>query len=132
MAISNVQTEIGDNMSKLAPKDFMDKVKEVLGDRDDDLALSFLEDCKDTITEEKNDWKEKYETVVKEKEELDKSWRTKYKERFYSSDNPSQDNDKDKEKDKGKKDPFDTRSDAQREAEETTIDSLFTENTEKE
>lgn len=108
----------------------MEKVKSILGDRDDDEALSFLEDCKDTITVEKDEYKEKYETAVKEKEELDKSWRAKYKERFYSADNPSnEDKDKDKEKDK-RVDPFDNRSDKEREAEETTIDSLFTEVTE--
>ena len=119
-------------MAKLTQKEFMDKVKSIIGDRDDDEVLSFLEDCKDTITAEKDEYKEKYEAAVKEKEELDKSWRTKYKERFYSADDPSnEDKDKDKDKDKDRhKDPFDTRSDKQREAEETTIDSLFTEVTE--
>ena len=116
-------------MSKLTAKEFMEKAKLILGDRDDDDALAFLEDCKDTITSEDDDYKIKYETVLKEKEELDKSWRTKYKERFYSDDNPSKEN----EKDKGNqtKDPFDNRSDAQIEAENTTIDSLFTESEDK-
>lgn len=114
-------------MAKLTQKEFMDKVKAIIGDRDDDEVLSFLEDCKDTITAEKDEYKEKYEALLKEKDELDKSWRTKYKERFYSADNPSnEDKDKDKDNDKHK-DPFDTRTDKQREAEETTIDSLFTE-----
>lgn len=114
-------------MARLTQKEFMDKVKAIIGDRDDDEVLSFLEDCKDTITADKDEYKEKYETAVKEKEELDKSWRAKYKERFYSADDPSNE-DKDKDKDKGKHtDPFDTRSEEQRKAEETTIDSLFTE-----
>lgn len=113
-------------MAKLEQKAFMEKVKAIIGDRDDDEALSFLEDCKDTITAEKDDYKEKYEQLLNEKEELDKSWRTKYKERFYSADNPPQD--KDKDKDKGThNDPFDTRSEEQHKAEETTIDSLFSE-----
>lgn len=73
-------------MARLTPTDFMNKVKAIIGDRDDDEALSFLEDCKDTITEDETDWKKKYDDVVKEKEDLDKEWRTKYKERFYSSD----------------------------------------------
>ena len=103
----------------------MDKVKEYIGDRDDDATLSFLEDCKDTITEDKDEYKEKYEQAVKEKEELDKSWRAKYKERFYSSDDlPSKDNDKDK--DKGK-DLFTDKTEDQLKAENTTIDSLFSE-----
>ena len=110
---------------KLEAKDFMDKVKNILGDRDDDEALSFLEDCKDTITSDKDDYKEKYETLLQEKEDLDKAWRTKYKERFYSDDNPS----KEQEKGKGevKREPFDNRSDEQIKAENTTIDSLFAE-----
>lgn len=109
-------------MAKLSQNEFMDKVKALIGDRDDDEALSFLEDCKDTITDSKDEYKEKYEAVVKEKEELDKQWRTKYKERFYQSDDQA---DK-KEKDKGKeKDLFTDKTDAQLEAENTTIDSLF-------
>lgn len=110
---------------KLEAKEFMDKVKAILGDRDDDEALSFLEDCKDTITSEPDDYKAKYETLVKEKDELDKAWRTKYKERFYSDDNPSKG--KENEKEEEKRNPFDNRSDAQIKAENTTIDSLFKE-----
>ena len=110
---------------KLEAKEFMEKVKVILGDRDDDEALSFLEDCKDTITSEKDDYKAKYEAVVKEKEDLDKEWRTKYKERFYSDDNPS--NEQEKGKGEVKREPFDNRSDEQIRAENTTIESLFKE-----
>ena len=110
-------------MSKLSRDDFMNKVKSIIGDRDDDEALAFIEDCNDTITEDKDDWKAKYEEAIKEKEELDKSWRAKYKERFYSSDtNTHKDNDKDKDIDS----LLDNRSDEQKKAEATTIDSLFT------
>lgn len=102
----------------------MKKVQTMLGDRDDDEALLFLEDCKDTITAEKDDYKEKYEKAVKEKEELDKIWRTKYKERFYSTDtNINNDNDNN---DNTKKDPnFDTRSEEEKKAETITITDLF-------
>lgn len=116
-------------MAKLSKKDFMEKVKAVLGDRDDDDALSFLEDCNDTITENADPYKEKYEAAVKEKEELDKQWRTKYKERFYSSDDPSN---KDKEKDKDKHtDPFDQRTEEEKKAESISIDDLFSESEDK-
>lgn len=115
---------------KLTPKDFMAKASAIIGDRTDDEALSFLEDCKDTITEDKDDYKEKYEAAVKEKEELDKQWRTKYKERFYSSDDQPQD--KDKDKGNGNKNPmFSDKSEAQITAENTTINSLFSEEGEK-
>ena len=115
-------------MAKLSAKDFMEKAKNIIGDRTDDDALAFLEDCKDTITEEKDDWKEKYETVVKEKEELDKQWRTKYRDRFYSSDTNLDEN-KDKDKDT-KHDPFDNRSDAEKQAEQISINDLFKESEE--
>lgn len=108
-------------MAKLTKNEFMDKVKALIGDRDDDEVLSFLEDCNDTITDSKDEYKEKYDQLLKEKEELDKSWRTKYKERFYQSDDQAN-KDKDKEKDK---DLFTDKTDKQLEAENTTIDSLF-------
>lgn len=109
---------------KLTPDDFMKKVQTMLGDRDDDEALSFLEDCKDTITADNIDYKEKYETAVKDKENLDKEWRTKYKERFYSADtNINKDKDKNDNTDK---DPnFDDRTDEQKRAETITYDDLF-------
>lgn len=71
-------------MAKLTQTEFMNKVKSIIGDRTDDEAISFLEDCKDTIEGDKDDWKTKYDTVVKEKEELDKQWREKYTNTFFS------------------------------------------------
>lgn len=72
-------------MARLTQTEFMAKLKTIIGDRTDDEAISFIEDCKDTISEEKDDWKAKYDDLVKEKEELDKTWRQKYTERFFSS-----------------------------------------------
>ena len=114
-------------MAKLTPNDFMKAVQGILGDRTDDDALKFLEDCKDTITEDKNDYKTMYEAEVEAKKKLDDEWRTKYKERFYSSDT-NINNDKDKgNQDNTNKDPnFDTRSDELKKAESITIDDLFT------
>ena len=71
-------------MAKLTQTEFMTKVKAIIGDRTDDEAISFLEDCKDTIEGDKDDWKSKYDTVVREKEELDKQWREKYTNTFFS------------------------------------------------
>ena len=71
-------------MAKLTRADFMAKVKTVIGDRTDDEAISFLEDCKDTIEGDKDDWKAKYDEAVKAKEELDKQWREKYTNTFFS------------------------------------------------
>lgn len=79
-------------MARLSNTEFMDKLKNILGDRTDDEALSFIEDCKDTIAGDKDDWKQKYDDVVKEKEELDKTWRRKYADRFFSPDSHNDDN----------------------------------------
>lgn len=108
-------------MAKLNADEFMNSVKAIVGDRDDDEALKFIEDCRDTITDEKDDWKAKYDAVVKEKEELDKSWRTKYKNTFYSSE-PISDKDKDINEHNN---PLDTRTEEERKAESIKIDDLF-------
>lgn len=110
-------------MAKLNVDEFMNSVKSIIGDRDDDEALKFIEDCKDTITVEKDDWKAKYDAVVKEKEDLDKSWRAKYKERFYSTEPISNEsNTKDINEHTN---IFDTRSEEERKAESIKIDDLF-------
>lgn len=110
-------------MAKLSSEEFMNSVKAIIGDRDDDEALKFIEDCKDTITGEHNDWKAKYDEAVKEKEDLDKSWRAKYKERFYSSDtNINENNPKDNNEHNT---ILDTRTDEEKKAESITINDLF-------
>lgn len=110
-------------MAKLNADEFMNSVKAIVGDRDDDEALKFIEDCRDTITDEKDDWKAKYDAVVKEKEELDKSWRTKYKNTFYSSE-PISNNDNNANINEHNN-LFDTRTEEERKAESIKIDDLF-------
>ena len=113
-------------MAKLKPEEFMKAVQTIIGDRTDDDALKFLEDCKDTITEDKNDYKAMYDAEVEAKKQLDDEWRTKYKERFYSSDtNINNDNNKDNQDNTNKDPNFDTRSEELKRAESITIDDLF-------
>ena len=78
-------------MAKLTKKEFMEKVNLIVGDRTDDEALSFIEDCKDTFSSDGDDWKAKYEAEVQAKEELDKTWRQKYKDAFFAEDDSSHD-----------------------------------------
>lgn len=111
-------------MAKLKPEEFMKAVQTIIGDRTDDDALKFLEDCKDTITEDKNDYKTMYEAEVEAKKKLDDEWRTKYKERFYSSDT-NINNNKDNQDNTNKDPNFDTRSEELKKAESITIDDLF-------
>ena len=87
-------------MARLKPDEFMSKLKTFIGDRTDDEAISFIEDCKDTITDDKDDWKTKYDTLLIEKENLDKEWRKKYTDRFFSSDNSHNETDTHENNDK--------------------------------
>ena len=111
-------------MAKLTNKELIESFKKFIGDRTDDDAIKMLEDFTDTITDDGEDWKSKYEQKEEELKMLDESWRTKYKNRFYSSDtNIDKNNDKN---DNTNKDPnFDTRSEEEKKAESITIDDLF-------
>lgn len=118
-------------MAILTQKEFMTKLKNIIGDRTDDEAISFIEDCKDTITEDKDDWKSKYDDLVEEKDELDKTWRQKYTDRFFSSDSHN-DDDKDKHENNkktnpasGKTDELDENEQKIEQAEKIRFDDLF-------
>lgn len=71
-------------MAVLGKEEIMNRLKELVGEDTSDDTLKLFEDVSDTMDEltSKNDngedWKEKYET-------LDKEWRAKYRERFFSS-----------------------------------------------
>lgn len=111
-------------MAKLDATEFMKAVQSIVGDRTDDEALKFLEDAKDTITSEHDDYKAKYEAEIEAKKKLDEEWRAKYKARFYSSEDDTNIN-KDNQDNTNKDPNFDTRSDAEKLAESITIDDLF-------
>ena len=113
-------------MSKLSKDEFMKAVQGIIGDRTDDDALKFLEDVKDTITSEHDDFKAKYEAEVEAKKKLDEEWRAKYKARFYSSEDDANINNTTNNQDNTHNDPnFDTRSEAEKLAATITIDDLF-------
>ena len=61
-------------------EEIIKRVSDILGDRNDDDAIAFVEDLSDTLedyeTRTGEDWKTKYE-------ENDKAWRDKYKARFF-------------------------------------------------
>ena len=76
-------------MAILTQKEFMEKLNKIIGDRTDDEALGFIEDCKDTIGSDGDEWKQKYDEQVAANAELEKSWREKYKARFFATDDTS-------------------------------------------
>ena len=73
-------------MAVLSKEEFMNRLQERIGEDTSDEAMTFIEDMTDTFNDMEtrssgnNDeqWKQKYD-------ELDKSWRKKYKDRFFNS-----------------------------------------------
>ena len=78
-------------MSVKSKEDLLNGAKAIFGESETDEVLEFLGDVTDTLGDyenrvnDKEDWKTKYE-------ENDSSWRKKYKERFFSSNENEPDN----------------------------------------
>ena len=70
-------------MSILSSEELRNSLRTFIGENNSDEALALIENTEDTITNyenmiaDKTDWKQKFE-------ENDKTWREKYKARFYS------------------------------------------------
>ena len=73
-------------MPVLSKEDFLQRLQSRIGEDTSDEALQFLEDMSDTYNDfesrtantDSDEWKTKYE-------ELDQSWRQRYKERFLNT-----------------------------------------------
>ena len=100
-------------MPVLSREDFLANIRGRVGEDTSDEAMKFIEDMTDTYddlvskTSDKENWKAKYE-------ENDKAWRTKYRDRFFSSENTSPNEAKSEQIE-----------DVQSDGEETTFDDLF-------
>lgn len=96
--------------------EIMEAIRARLGDDTSDDALAIIEDINDTFgdyeTRTGDDWKSKYD-------ELDASWRKRYRDRFFQS--PG---DKDTDRDKG---VGDNEEDLKDEGKEKSFEELFTE-----
>lgn len=116
-------------MAKRTKEELMNQAKAIIGDNTDDNVLAFLEDLTDTISEGENiDYKEKYEAEVKAKEDLDKTWRSKYTERFFSPDVTHNDNTNTNPANVNKdKDPSDIEDEKLEHANKVTFNDLFKE-----
>ena len=55
---------------------------EIIGDRNDDTVLNFIEDISDTIADGNTDYKVKYEQEVQRCQQIEDDWRKRYRERF--------------------------------------------------
>ena len=102
-------------MAVLSREDFLSRIQGKIGEDTSDEAMQFIEDMTDTFdslvnsSNDKEDWKAKYE-------ENDKTWREKYKARFFSSETPSPSGGK-----------FTQEDEPQDNGEQTTFEDLFTE-----
>lgn len=72
-------------MAVLSKEEFMSRLQKRIGEDTSDEAMTFIEDMTDTFNDMEtrssgndSEWKQKYE-------ELDKTWRKKYKDRFFNS-----------------------------------------------
>lgn len=107
-------------MPKLTRDELFEKAKSILGDNVGDDALSFLEDLADTLTEPDTrretdeDWQRKYD-------ELDKSWRQRYRDRFFGKADSKEDEDS----------VYKADEDEKTESVEISIDDLFEEREDK-
>lgn len=84
----------------LSREDFMNRLSERIGEDNSDETLSFIEDVTDTLNDyeervgsnDETEWKQKYN-------ELDASWRKKYRERFFSTGTDAEEVKEEQEKD---------------------------------
>lgn len=101
-------------MAVRSKDELMDRVNSILGDRTDDDALNFMGDIKDTFESLSNHegmyTKEQYD-------DLDASWRQKYKDRFFKGSANDDENFKDNSNSNSNKEKTD--------AESITIEDLF-------
>lgn len=79
-------------MSVLNKDDFLSRLQERIGDDTSDEAMAFLEDMTDTFndfeTRSSGSNDEQWQTKL---DELDRSWREKYKARFFNTETTPED-----------------------------------------
>lgn len=73
---------------KLTREELLEKVKNYVGERNDDVSLELIEDISDSFVDtESAEDTEKIKTEYEAKiADLDSEWREKYKARFFSKD----------------------------------------------
>ena len=68
---------------KLTREALLEKIKEFIGDRTDDAAISLLEDVSDSVGEaDVSEYEKRIADLESEKDALELSWRKKYIDRF--------------------------------------------------
>lgn len=119
-------------MAKLTMDELKASLKTLIGDNTDDASIKFLEDFNDTISDAGSDngdgdWKKKYDDLLKDKEELDKAWRKRYTDRFFSAEDSHTDNKNENKNDNPADNAHKTTEeiDKEEEANKVRFDDLF-------
>lgn len=79
-------------MAKLNREQFLEAIKARIGDDTSDLAMQFVEDMTDTFdgfatdsnSQRISELEQQLTDAKTEKDDLDKSWRQRYRDRFFS------------------------------------------------
>lgn len=79
-------------MAVYKKQEFMDALKALVGDKNDDDTLAVIQNFSETYdsftSEENEDWKSKYDELKTESDnkykELDTNWRNKYRDTFFT------------------------------------------------
>lgn len=103
-------------MAVVTRDELMERIRSRIGEDTSDEALALIEDFTDTFTDFETrtgeDWKSKYD-------ELDKTWREKYKARFFQKPDDKETTPEDVKED--------NEEDSKDESKEKSFDELFTE-----
>ena len=110
----------------LTKDEFMEQLKNIIGDKDDDATLAFIENCNDTLDgNDSNEWQKKYNEAIEQKDTLEKEWRKKYRDRFFSNSDDDENNNKNNPASKAHEE--DDETDLEEQAKSVRFDDLFSE-----
>jgi hypothetical protein len=90
----------------------LEELKTVLGERTDDDALKLIERVSEIETSDVEELKARINALEKERDDLDETWRARYRDRFFEDVETKKKKEKDDEEEKAK---------------EITVDKLFKE-----
>lgn len=109
-------------MAVKSKKEIMDALSAMLGDNSSDEALGLLEDVSDTLDTSNSDLSVKLKEAEDKYNELDKTWREKYKARFLQSSEDAKEQDEQFKKQQQQQEQKDEQEER---AENVTFDDLF-------
>lgn len=110
-------------MAVKSKKEIMDSLSKVIGENNSDDVLALLEDVSDTLDTANTDLSAKLQEAEDKYNELDKSWRAKYRSRFLQSKEDAAEQDDDFKKEQEEQEQKDEQEER---AENVSFDDLFT------